>query len=384
MEKPMEAIDLLSSHLEKRSSELSQLKKEGQKIIGYPPGGFLPEELVLAAGAVPVGLLRGGDYNMVQLAGGYICRWMDTFYRGQIGFGISGKNPYYNLLDLMAIPITDNHARALSDVLSCNTKLDIFSFGVPHMKEPATLEYYLHGITRLKSRFEALTGNRITDEKLWEAIRLCNRERKALRKISLLRKSERLPISSADFIALNHGSYLADKTFMVNLLESLYDDLQTQPAEKAEGPRILLTGSTLAIGDSLVLDILREMGGMVVIEEFAEGIKPYWEDVKSDGNPMEALADCYFMKRICPAWFRPGTERLDFLIKLAREFAVNGVIWYHLMFRESYKIESYYFPDRLKSETGLRMLLLESDYDPSEAGPMATRIETFIQTIRRR
>ncbi len=379
----MEAMDQLSIHLEKRPDDLIHAKNEGQKIIGYTPGGFFPEELVLAAGAIPVCLLNGGDYSMVQLAGEYICRWIDTFYRCQMGCGLSGNDPYYKVLDLMVVPNTDNHARALSDVLSYNTDIDIFSFGVPHMKEPATLEYYLHGITRLRNRLEEVTGNSITEEKIREAIQLCNRERKLLRNISLLRKSGQVPISSADFVALNHGSYIADKDFMVNLLESVYEELQTKTLENTKAPRILLTGSTLAIGDSLVMDILKEMGGMVVMEEFAEGIRPYWNDVKTEGDPMEALADCYFMKRICPAWFRPGTERLNFLIKLAKEFNVDGVIWYQLMFRESYKTESFYFPDRLKRETGLRMLLLESDYDPSEAGPMNTRIETFIQTIRR-
>jgi len=56
----MEVIDQLSVHLEKRPDNLIKAKKEGQKIVGYLPGGFLPEELVLAAGAVPVCLLRVG------------------------------------------------------------------------------------------------------------------------------------------------------------------------------------------------------------------------------------------------------------------------------------------------------------------------------------
>ena len=68
---------------------------------------------------------------------------------------------------------------------------------------------------------------------------------------------------------------------------------------------------------------------------------------------------------------------------LAKDFHVDGVIWYHLMYRESYKIESYYFPDILKKETGLNMLTVESDYDATETGPLQTRIETFIETIRR-
>jgi len=87
--------------------------------------------------------------------------------------------------------------------------------------------------------------------------------------------------------------------------------------------------------------------------------------------------------RVPPAWFRPGKERLDFLLKLARDFSVNGVIWYQLMYRESYKTESHYFPQILKRETGLPMLILESDYDSAEVGQLRTRIETYIETIRR-
>jgi benzoyl-CoA reductase/2-hydroxyglutaryl-CoA dehydratase subunit BcrC/BadD/HgdB len=52
------------------------------------------------------------------------------------------------------------------------------------------------------------------------------------------------------------------------------------------------------------------------------------------------------------------------------------------MYRDSYDIESYYFPDILRSETGLSMLKIESDYDVSEIGPFRTRVETFIETIK--
>jgi len=379
----MEAMNRLSSHLKTRLVDLRKAKEEGRKIIGYTPGGYLPEELVLASGAIPICLIRGGDHSVVELAGAYICRWIDTFCRAQIGYGVSGEDPYYNIVDLLVIPITDNHIRAISDVLDYNTNIEIFPFGVPHMKEKTTLDYYLHGITRLKAKLEELTGTEITETKLKEAIHLCNRERELLRKISLMRKSRPAPVSSKDFVALNHASLLADKEVMVEILESLYNELHEKAIASGEGPRVLLTGSTLALGDSKILDMIEEAGGVVVMEEFAEGIRPYWENVKTNGDLMEALADCYFMRRVPPAWFRPGKERRDFLIELAKEFNVAGIIWYQLMYRESYKTESYYFPSILKRQAGLPMLTVESDYDPSEIGPLRTRIETFIETIRR-
>ncbi len=379
----MKAMEKLSSHLRTRLVDLKKAKAEGRKVIGYTPGGYMPEELVLASGAIPVCLIRGGDHSMVELAGAYICRWIDTFCRAQIGYGVSGEDPFYNTIDLLVIPITDNHMRAISDVLDYNTDLEIFPFGVPHMKEKATFDYYLHGITRLKKRLEELTGVKITESKLKEVIDLCNRERELLREISLMRKFQTPPISSRDFVALNHGSLLADKNVMVEILEAVYKELKGQIPPSREGPRILLTGSTLSLGDSKIIDITEEAGGTIVVEEFAEGIKPYWWSVKLDGNLLEALVDCYFMQRIPPGWFRPGKERRDFLIKLAKDFNVLGVIWYQLLYRESYKTESYYFPDILKRETGLSMLTIDSDYDPSEVGPLRTRIETFIETLRR-
>ncbi len=379
----MEAIHELSAHLKTRLLDLRKAKEGGRRIVGYTPGGYLPEELVLASGAVPIGLIQGGDHSMVELAGAYICRWIDTFCRAQIGYGVSGEDPFYNTVDLLVVPMTDNHIRAIMDVLDYNTDLEIFPFGVPHAKDSLALDYYLHGITRLKTKLEQLTGVEITEPKLRESIDLCNRERQLLREISLMRKSRPAPISSRDFVTLNHGSFLADKEVMVAILESVYKELKEQALPSEEGPRVLLTGSTLALGDSKVLDLAEEAGGVIVIEEFAEGIRPYWESVKPDGDLMGAIADCYFMRRVPPAWFRPDKERLDFLIKLVRDFSVSGVIWYQLMYRESYKTESYYFPDILKKETGLPMLTIESDYDLTEIGPLRTRIETFVETIRR-
>jgi benzoyl-CoA reductase/2-hydroxyglutaryl-CoA dehydratase subunit BcrC/BadD/HgdB len=379
----MEAIRRLSVHLKNRLVDLNKAKREGRKIIGYTPGGYLPEELVLACDAIPICLIRGGDHSIVEISGRYVCRWLDTFCRAQIGYAVSGDDPYYNIVDLLAIPITDNQVRAVSDIIDYATDIDVFPFGVPHSKDVSSAKYYLSGITRFKQKLEDITGVTITNEKLKNAIDLCNKERLLLKNISLLRKSRHAPLTGKEFIWLNHASHFADKRFMIEILEQLYGDLQDKSAGTNGHPRILLTGSTLAMGDSKIMDLIEETGGTVVVEEFAEGIKPYWENVQENDDLLEALADCYFVRRVPPAWFRPGKERLDFLVNLATDFAVDGVIWYQLLYRDSYKIESFYFPDILKSKTGLSMLVIDSDYDPSETGAMRTRVETFIETIRR-
>lgn len=379
----MKSMTMLSIHLESRIADLIKAKKEGYKIVGYTPGGYLPEELIIASGAIPICLIRGGDHQMIELANAYVCRWLDPFCKVQIGYGISREDPYYDILDLLIIPITDCHMETLANVLDCNAKLELFSFGVPHIKDKSSFDYYYYGLTRVKSRLEKLTGTKITKQKLNESIHLCNEERKLLRKISQTRKStSSSSISSKDFIFLNHGSFLADKSTMLEILKVCYEEVKEKPLSPVEGVRILLTGSTLALGDNKIIDLIGDSGGNIVIEEFAEGIRPYWKDIKLNSDPMKVLANYYFMERIPPAWFRDSDERHNFLIKLVDDFKVDGIIWYQLMYRESYKIESYYFPLKLKQKNGLSMITLESDYDSSELGQLKTRIEAFIEMIR--
>lgn len=379
----MEALNRLKSNMRTRLNELTQAKADGRKIIGYIAGSFFPEELVLAADAIPLCMNRGGDHAAVERSNAYVDRWLDTYCRAQIGYGTSGEDPYYNLIDVLFNPVTDNNNRAVSDILDYHTDLAVFPFGIPHTKDRRGYHYFLHGLTRVKRKIEKITGVEITGKRLKNAIRTCNRQRELLRDISLMRKADPTPLDGQDFVMLNHGCLFADQAFSLDILDAFSREVKKRGAVGKSGPRILLTGSTLAMGDYKVFDLLSEAGAVVVIEQFAEGMKPYWQAVDTTGDPMEDLARAYFMDSVAPAWFRPGRDRLEYLTQTAGEFNVDGVIWYQLMYRESYKLESHYFPGILKEKTGLSMLVLESDYDPAETGQMQTRIETYIDTLGR-
>jgi len=380
----MKALKALDLHLKNRALELEAFKEEGRKIIGYYPGGYVPEEIILSCSAIPVGLHRGGEHEPVLIAGAYLPRWYDTFIRSQIGFKVLGGEPVYDLMDLFTIPITDNNVRILGDAWEFYRLGEIFRFGVPHRKTERALAYYLNGITAFKERMEKETGAKITHNALAEAIVLCNRERELFRKISLTRKRVPSSLKGSDFVRLLHASLWLDKALMVKTLESVIEELEQPSPQSKSGPRVLLTGSTLAYGDGKILSLIEEAGGAVVMEHFAEGLRNYWDDVSVDGNPMEALADAYFQRRIGPAWFRPSTDNRDLLIRLAKEFSVDGVVWYGLMYRDCYTVQSTLVPKLLKEKTGLSTLVIESDYDEEEAGPFRTRIETFVEMIKRK
>jgi benzoyl-CoA reductase/2-hydroxyglutaryl-CoA dehydratase subunit BcrC/BadD/HgdB len=285
------------------------------------------------------------------------------------------------MLDLLIVPVTDNHIRGIADSWDFYTDVDIFRFGVPHAKTDHGLTYYLDGLELVKKKLEELSGIQITDRRLEDEIALANKRKTLLRKISLLRKSNPPLLSGSQFIRLNHSCNFADKDFVLQILEQFFLEIEKSDDRPKTGPRILLTGSTLAFGDSNVIDLVEQTGASIVIEEFCEGIERYWEEVKINGNLMNALADCYFINEIPGAFFRGSArERFAHIVKLIEDFSIDGIIYYSLMYRDAYDVEAYLLNREIKKRN-LPLIKITSDYNASEKGALKTRIETFIEMI---
>jgi len=378
------ALDRLNEYSRTRLSELRELKRQGRKLIGYTPGPYMPEEMVYACGAVPLQLIRGGDPESVAMASNYMVRFVDTFARSQIAYKMSGEDPLYDMIDLLVVPVTDQNVKAIAQSWSFFSDCEVFTYGVPRVRDDLGREYYIESLNLLRQKLEEVTGSKMENAALLDAINVSNRLRDLFRQLSLTRVSGSPPISSRDFVRLNHSSFYLDPSVMIDVLESVLQEVKQQAPRQATGPRILLTGSTLAMGDIKVFDLLDRTEGAIVVEHFDEGLRHYWETVESNGDPLGALADACFMRQVPCAWAWRSRDRLDFIIRLARDFSVDGILWYQLMYRDGVDILGQRFPPILEKELGIPMLKLQSDWDREEKGPFATRIETFVELMEQR
>jgi benzoyl-CoA reductase/2-hydroxyglutaryl-CoA dehydratase subunit BcrC/BadD/HgdB len=287
------------------------------------------------------------------------------------------------MLDMIIVPMTDNHVRAIADSWEFYTDVEVYRFGIPHIKAEHGFIYYLEGLRTLKEYLERFTGIEITESRLGEEIDTANRIRNLLMEISLMRKNDPPLISGKEFIELNHSTFFTDRYALPDNLRSFRKNLQNVEPSGPTKPRVLLAGSTMALGDSKVVDLLEVAGASVVIEEFSEGLRNYRQSVDIGDDIIRSLADGYFTNRIPDAFFRgAATERINFLIELLREYKADAVVWYTLMYRESYDVEGYILQRRLE-KLGIPVLCLSSDYDSAETGSFRTRIETFVDMIRK-
>ncbi len=374
----------LAAHLRDRPAQLEEAKKNGVKIIGLFPGNYVPEEIIYASGAVPLCLTHGGNSHPADAGLSVLPHVFCPFARAQIGERLLKENPYYSMMDMLVAPVTCQHLKKVAEVWEYDGDLEIFKLGIPHKFDgDFELEYFTDRLKVLKDRLQAFTGNEITDEKIAGAIALYNRMRELLKNISLVRRTSPSLISALDFAKLNHASFYADPDFMVDVLDSIYQELKDKQQEmNADSPRLLLLGPNVSYGDYTVLELVKAAGGEIVIEEICEGIRYYWHSIENKGDLYQSLARGYLVDRVPCAFMRDSAKkRLDFTLKLVKDFNVSGVIWYELLCCETYDSESYYFAHEM-AERNIPMLILESDYGTADTGQLKTRIEAFMEIVK--
>jgi benzoyl-CoA reductase/2-hydroxyglutaryl-CoA dehydratase subunit BcrC/BadD/HgdB len=384
--KVLDKLEELAQIARTRPEKLKEEKGKGAKLVGYI-GRFVPEELLYASGALPYLMCRGGEPEPPDAVIPYMLRFMSPYDRAQIGYHLLGMDPVMPMLDLVVAQCSDCHESRLADMLEY-FKLPTLRLGVPpDWQKSLSREYYQKRLAGLKQKLEALTGNKITDERLKKSTESINKLRDILSKINLLRKRQPPPIGGYDFIRLNHYSFYCHLEELLPRLDELYAELEKGKSSFPPNvPRLLLAGHVVGVGDYVVPKLIEDAGGVVVAEFLDEGMRqPAWK-VKTSGDLMANLVDTYYAERTPPSIFQPAWEkRADIIKNIIKDFNIDGVIWYQLSFEEIYDLESSLVAKAM-DEIKIPFLKLESSYEYSReaVGPLTTRVESFVESVRQR
>jgi benzoyl-CoA reductase/2-hydroxyglutaryl-CoA dehydratase subunit BcrC/BadD/HgdB len=154
-------------------------------------------------------------------------------------------------------------------------------------------------------------------------------------------------------------------------------------AEKGS-PRVLISGSPMAIPNWKVHAIVEGSGAVVVGEESCVGERNFGtlldNDFSSIEEGMQKIADRYMT--INCACFTPNTERLEDIKSMVNKLHADGVIHYSIQFCTPYLIEA--FKVRKVAETmGIPFLRIETDYSMEDIGQLKTRIGAFLEMIEK-
>ena len=207
-----------------------------------------------------------------------------------------------------------------------------------------------------------------------------------LRRIDALRKADAPPLGGYDFIHLNHHSFFVEPQVAIEKLTAIAETLESAAGKFAKNaPRILLAGHAVAVGDYLVVKSLEDAGALIATEMMDEGLRWYRWDTAIDGDPLRNLWRAKYLDKVPVNIFQPAWKvRFDHMKQLIDDYRIDGVVWYQLAYDEIYDMECTVITKWLR-EMKVPLLKLETSYEYSReaTGPLNTKVESFVESLRR-
>jgi benzoyl-CoA reductase/2-hydroxyglutaryl-CoA dehydratase subunit BcrC/BadD/HgdB len=219
------------------------------------------------------------------------------------------------------------------------------------------------------------------------AIKEVNDKRRALQRLNAARKASPVPISGKDALLAVQVAFYDDVPRFTAMVNKIADELEDRVAAGegvalANAPRILVTGTPMAIPNWKMHDVIEKAGAVVVMEEMCTGSRYYSKLVDEAPTDLPGLIDALTDKYLdinC-ACFTPNSGRFDDVIRLAEEYRVDGIVQCDLQFCGPYQIEATLVEKAAKA-AGVPALRIDTDYSMGDIGQLSTRVEAFLEMI---
>lgn len=383
--KGMEYFDFVINEVHGlRIQELQEHKAKGGKVVGTFCV-FVPEEIVRAAGGICIGLCSGIDMGTTEaerVLPKQICPLIKSF----MGFKLAKVCPYFESCDMVVGETTCDGKKKAFEIL--NEYIPVHMMETPHMKREKDRALWLSEVQDFAAVIEETTGQKITAESLKKGIWETNEKRRALMRLAELRKTGIAPISGKDCLLIEQIAMYDDVPRFTQKVNELCDELEVriqsgQGIAPADAPRIIVTGTPMALPNWKVPHIIESAGAVIVAEEMCTGLR-YFENIVPESaenmdDMMQNIADRYL--GVNCAVFTPNPGRMERLLQLVKDYNARGVIHCTLSFCDPYAVEAHNVEKALRRE-GIPMLKLDTDYGQEDSGQLKTRVEAFLEMIR--
>lgn len=349
------------------------LRNKTKPIIGWT-NTYVPEEIIMAAGFLPYRIM--GAPIPLNLSKTYLSGNLCSSVQSILECALKRE---YDFLDGVIIGASTDAAKRLYDVWIRYVATSFCNlFDIPKFINENALIHYTESVRSLVEAIEKHFKIKIKDSDIKDAISICNKTRKLLIALSDLRKTNNPAITSQEFLEVCKLAMMSNKSEFNDSLEAFLRQIKP---EKTTGQslRILLTGSFQ--DQSWLLDIIEERGAIVVCEDFCTRLRYFYGLVEDDADLIRAIAKRYLNGKPSSANLVSLDQRTDYLLRLIKEFNIDGVIYYILKFDDPYLFE---FPDikDILSSNSIPVLRIETEHNTSATGQIMTRVQAFIETLR--
>jgi len=368
-------VQNFGEYRENRHDEARKWKRQtGGKVIGTICC-CVPEELIHAAGILPVRLLgehepnTEADLHFPSNLCPYCKSWFDQLLKGR-----------YDYLDGVVVPNACNIVKSAYGFAKRLLDLDYVHFlDVPQRISAEGIDFFTYDLGNLKKSLEDFSGKKITDTALKDSITVYNDNRSLLEKLYALRRKSPSPVSGPEVQAVVISSMLMPKEEHNRLLSQLLKDIEKRHGDNS---RVRLFISASILDDIDFLELVEECGGTVVADDMPFGSRYFFGNVSLDGDLLRALAERYLTKIACPRKMLPA-DRLAFSMAKLAGAEVSGAIIHAMRACDPHLYEYPLLRLELEKQR-LPVLFFRGEETETEREQQKADIEAFIEMIRDR
>ena len=360
------------------SETVHRKKAEGRKVVGCAPI-FTPEELVIASGAFPVGIW-GGQKVSLSRSQEYFPPFACSVVQSITELSMAGV---YDEVDAVLLTFLCDTLKCMSQTiqLSAPKLRPIFVKHPQNYRLECAVEYMVKELARVKEELEEVTGARMTEEALREAISLCNRDREELMRFTRI-------LAQKPGILTNHQRHdvIKSRLYMersrhLELMRELNGILEAEAAPEFHGIRLYVCGVMLEPVE--LLDILDELGYAIVGDELLQESRQFRYRVPEGLGQLERLARQIQNIRGEAFLYDPRKERDDVVAEECRACGAEAVLFALMKFCDTDEYDYPWVRDAVQA-AGLPILNLEIEQIMQSFEGARTRLQAYAEQIESR
>lgn len=343
-------------------------KETGKEVIGVMPV-YAPEEIIHAAGCLPIGLW--GGKKEVSKARAYLppfaCSIMQTVMELQI-------EGVYDVLNAVLFSVPCDTLKCLSQKWKGQSPVIVFTHPQNRVINGAN-DYLVKEYEWVKSELERILGRSIPLNSVKESVKIYNENRQIMREF--VEVAAQYPQIIDPIIRHNimKSRWFIRKEKHTSYVKELIAELKKEPIIPWDGKKVILTG--IMVEPVELLEIFKDEKLAVVADDLAQESRQFRSDIPEDGeNVLYNMAKWWKDHEGCSLATDVQKVRGQMLINMCEKANADAVIVCMMKFCDP---EEFDYPvyHREFAEKDIKNISIEVDLEVSSFEQIRTRLQTF-------
>lgn len=347
------------------------------KVVGFFPT-YVPTELVLAAGALPVGIWGGSIPG--SRANAYIQQFTCSIVRSATEYALKGT---FDVLDTVLFPPICDSVKMVSSSWKLNLS-DRFHVDMVNLPErldsDSSVAYLAAELRRTADMLSQRVSQPVGDEAVRRAIGACNRVRAAQEKFYAWRKTPAgAQAAFPDVCTIVKAATVMDPEEYVGLLEGFLAAAEAPPQRRSRAVPVVATGLACQLPHADFLGVFESAGLRVVNDDLLFGMRACGQ-IAVDGDPYMNIARALADSKPLATRFHSRRLRHELVLEQVRTGKAKAAVFLVPKFCEPEWFDLRYLKKEL-ADRDIPNITIDFEEDPGMLGAVQTRLEAFAESL---